>query len=137
MTKITPEILQEKITTLNEYYYPSYRCSLFLLPDGRMFGSDILYDHKDMLETILKRKIDNEDDVTDIITKGNVSRLVTNNKLLAIYLADYPTNAQRKLIKELVDSEHYGHFNFDCVILNEDRDALHKLRFALRLYAHM
>ena len=129
----TPEIIQEKIKTLNEYYFPSYKCSLFLLPDGRMFGSNDLYDHKNMLETILKRKISNEDMLTKLITKCNISRIVTNNKLLAVYLPDYPTNSQRKLLREMIDSGTYENFNFDCAIIGDDYDARRKLRLALHL----
>ena len=98
MFRFSPKILHRKIATLNEYYYPGYCCSLFLLQDGRMFGSDELYDHKNMLETVMKRQISNEDMVTHIITKCKISRIVTNNKLLAVYLADYPTNEQAEAL---------------------------------------
>lgn len=134
MSKMAPEILQQKIETLDEYHSPGYRCSLFLLPNGRMFGSKQLYDHKNMLETILKIKVPNEDVVTDIITKSNISRIISHNQLLSVYLSNYPTHAQRKTLCELVDSGYYDHFNFDCAIINDDRNALlRKLRLALHM----
>lgn len=133
MHKITPEILQKKIATLNEYYYPDTRCTLFLLPDGRMYGTSKLFDHKHMLETLLKEKIDNDGMVTDILKKNNISTVVTYDNLLSIYLVGYPTNTQRKILREIVDYGHYDRFNFDCAIDGKDHNLIHKLRLILHL----
>ena len=34
-----------KIRQMKQYYYPTRECSLFLLPDGLMFGTDKMLDH--------------------------------------------------------------------------------------------
>ena len=63
-----------------------------------------------------------------------ISRIISHNQLLSVYLSNYPTHAQRKTLCELADSGYYDHFNFDCVVINDDRNAL--LR-KLRLVLHM
>ena len=50
------KLLQYIPTNHKEYYFPDNVCSLFLMPDGWMFGTSKLIDHVSVLEPILEKR---------------------------------------------------------------------------------
>lgn len=54
------------LSKLQEYHYPAGSCSLFMLPDSRMFGVGGIFGHQPVFEKILKRKINSSQEFVDI-----------------------------------------------------------------------
>lgn len=100
--KFSPKILLKKLSKLEEYYYPTTTCSLFLLPDGKLVGADNLFQHRKILEQLMNRKIPNDQDAIDILIKTCVSRIIINDyNVLHVNLLVYPTQEQKFTLEGL------------------------------------
>ena len=104
-TQKTPvkKILRE-LGKLKEYYYPTGAdyYSLFILPDGRMVGTEKLGDHDSMFEKILKRKLNSTQEFVDILVSINcVKIIISSGPALQIDIVTPPTTKQKYTLKDL------------------------------------
>ena len=53
MSKIHVQKMLKDLNTLPEYDYPTEQSSIFLLSDGKMVGSDIIFSQSKILEKII------------------------------------------------------------------------------------
>ena len=89
---------------LKEYYYPTGAdyYSLFILPNGRMFGTEKLGDHDSMFEKILKRKLKSTQEFVDILIDINcVKIIISGGKQLQIDIVTPPTTEQKHTLEGL------------------------------------
>ena len=49
------------LSKLREYEYPTEQSSVFVLPNGKMYGHDIIFDHCHIFENILGKKLISSD----------------------------------------------------------------------------
>ena len=104
--------LLRKIPKLyNEYYYPTDKHSLFLMPDGKLYGKSGLMQHSDMVEEMIGRKVDDPEFIR-LMAEANLCRVNINRGLYLDCMAD-PTSKQIATLRDLVN---YGNY-FNTVIL--------------------
>ena len=109
-TKKDTKDIQRKIPKIyKEYHYPTIVCSLFVMPDGKMYGVSKQEKHFPMMEEMLCRKID-EDEFLPLIAKSKICRIIVNsNPDLYIDSLHDPSREQVKTLKDLVRYGKYKH----------------------------
>ena len=100
MVKILVKKVLRELGKLKEYHYPTEKCDLFLLPDGKLIGNNILT-HQNMLEKILKRKIKSTQELFDIIVEIGCVRMSVNASILFVDISIKPTTEQKQTLEEL------------------------------------
>ena len=99
--------LLRKIPLYNEYYYPNSGCSLFLMPDGRLYGKPGIMQHESMFEEMLGRKVDDRK-FMKLMAESNISRIIVNNKpMLHLDCMADPTSMQIATLRDLVNYGNY------------------------------
>ena len=102
MVRVSTKIILTKLGKLEEYHYPiGGQYSLFLLPDGRLVGTDKIVDHQNILEKIMKRKIVSNQEFFDILVKIGCIRITVNLRNLSVDISIIPTTEQKYTLQDL------------------------------------
>ena len=96
----------------DEYHYPAYDCSLFMLPDGSMFGMRGVLQHNSMLKLIFKQELI-FDEFINIMTEAKLIRIVVKYPMLQINIITSPTSSQITALRGLVECGKYENFFID------------------------
>ena len=90
-----------------EYHYPKRVCSLFLMPDGKLYGSNKLLDHVPMLIPILNKKIIDQE-LMDLLADAKIGRILINGcqPVLFIDCVFNPANEQITTLRDLVHGNY-------------------------------
>ena len=107
------EKLLKELPKLQEYEYPTEQSSIFLLPNGKMYGHDIIFDHCNIFENILGKKLESAEFFKYLI-KSYAIRLIVDDSVLYININTPMSTQQKKVMKNLVKSNKYK----NCVIDN-------------------
>ena len=92
----------KKISAYDEFFYPIGETSMFLLPDGRLFGKHGIFAHQDMLKEIFEKKIKTPEMFT-LMTKYELIRVIINkSNTLFINTTIIPSVEQRDTLESLV-----------------------------------
>lgn len=93
--RLIKKILKE-LNKYEEYYYPTVgEYSLFILPNGKMVGTDKLLDHQPILEKILKKKIISNQEFFNILTDIQVIKIIINGTRLYVNI-NVPVTTEQK-----------------------------------------
>ena len=101
MKKFPTKAVIKKLAKLDEYYYPIHRCSLFVLPDGKIVGTLDLFDHRNMLELAGSGKLSDQDFFNFMVDAGLVRLVVNDLKILHVNVLTSITQAQKKHYRDL------------------------------------
>ena len=111
--KFTLDILNQ----MPEWIYPTYGCSLFILPNGKMVGIPELFGHKEILRPFFGHKLTPQESC-DFITKANLIKLTVNDILdVHITIPVIMTKQQKDTLKIIV---HWGKYDMVDFILLSD-----------------
>lgn len=114
MSKISTKTILTKLGTLEEYHYPiEGQYSLFLLPDGRLVGTDKIVDHQNILEKIIKRKIVSNQEFFDILVKIGCIKIIVNLRNLYVDISIIPTTKQKYTLQDLGICDKYDDIKVD------------------------
>ena len=103
------KLLQHMPIKHDEYHYTDNVCSLFLLPDGLMFGTDKLCNHVAMVTEILGKKVSTREFIT-LLANSKIIRLVTGGSPPVIYI-DCVFDPTAKQITTMRDLVKYGKYD--------------------------
>ena len=104
------EILQE-LDKLPEYKYPTEQSSIFLLPDGKMVGSNILFSHHKILEKTVGVKLNTGEFFKHLVAM-RIVRLTVDDSILYVNINTYVTKEQKVILRKFCKSKKYK----DCVV---------------------
>ena len=111
MANIPAVKILEELSKLKEYEYPTEQSSVFLLPNGKMVGNDILFNHVKALEKIFRRKL-NIEEALECLASLQIVNLNVDDSILYINILALATEKQKVVLKKLGKSNKYN----DCVI---------------------
>ena len=103
LKKIQYEEILKEFEKLDEHSFPlDGTYTLFILPDGKMVGENKLVRHQDILEKILKIKIESLDEFFDIMTKTKCVKIKINEfKRLYVNINTLCTKRQKVTLGKL------------------------------------
>lgn len=106
MDKIVVDKILKKLDQLPEYVYPTEQSSVFLLPNGKMVGSDILFNHHKMLENIIGKKLDVYE-FFKYLNMLQLIRFIVDDSILHVNINSSVTKDQKTILKMLGKYEKY------------------------------
>lgn len=104
------EILNE-LGNLKTYEYPTEQSSVFLLPDGKMTGSDVIFDHHRMLGEIIG-ELDTWEFFTHLAAM-QIVKLVVDDSILYIKVSTRVTKIQKTTLRNLLKCGKYKDYSID------------------------
>ena len=107
----TQEILKE-LDKLPEYEYPTEQSSIFLLPNGKMVGSNVLFNHHKVLVGIISVKLSTHGFFKHLVAM-RIVRLTVDDSVLYININIHVTKKQKAVLKKLRKSKKYKEFVID------------------------
>ena len=110
----SPSAFLKKIKQYEEYADPAHDCSMFMLPDGSMFGMWGIFQHNTMVETIFPGKLILEKAWRDIMILTKVIRIVISHGDLHIEIFADLTCEQIRALRGLVNCGKYSHVYVEC-----------------------
>ena len=110
-SKISVKEILGKLGNLKTYEYPTEQSSVFLLPDGIMTGSDVIFDHHKMLVEII-----GELDVWEFfmhLAVMQIVKLVVDDSVLYININTRVTKIQQTTLRNLLKCGKYKDYSID------------------------
>lgn len=87
-----------KMGKLDEYNIPfKGEYTLFILPDGRMIGENKLVKHKGILEKIINKKINSNQELVDLYIKLKTVKIKINKFKMLYININVPCTTKQKL----------------------------------------
>ena len=112
ISNIPVQKILKELNKLPRYKYPPEQSSAFLLPDGKMVGNDILFNHCMMLEKIVGTKLGVQLFFHHLVALRAI-KLTVSDSVLYININTYTTKKQETVLKNLGKSEKYKHYALD------------------------
>ena len=112
ISNIPAQKILKELNKLTRYKYPPEQSSVFLLPDGKMVGNDILFNHCMMLEKIVGIKLGIHLFFKHVVAL-RVIKLDVDDSVLYINLNTYTTKKQQTVLKNLGKSGKYKDYALD------------------------
>lgn len=112
MARIATKKILNELSKLQEYDYPTEQSSVFILPDGKMVGSNKIFNHGKMLEQIIGEDLDVKKFFRYLVAT-RVVRLVVDDSILYININTHLTNKQKNILKKLRKHSKYDDFAVD------------------------
>ena len=107
---LVKEILNE-LSKLKTYEYPTEQSSIFLLPDGKMTGSDAIFDHHRMLNEIIG-ELDTWEFFMHLAVM-KIVKLVVDDSILYINVNTCVTEIQKTTLRRLLKCGKYKDYSID------------------------
>ena len=104
------EILNE-LGKLKRYEYPTEQSSIFLLPNGKMTGGDVIFDHHRMLGDIIG-ELDTWEFFTHLAVM-QIVKLVVDDSILYIKVSTRVTKIQKTTLRKLLKCGKYKDYSID------------------------
>ena len=99
LSNIPVQKILKELNKLPKYKYPPEQSSVFLLPDGKMVGSDTLFGHCMMLEKIVGIKLDVQLFFQHLVALRAI-KLTVSDSVLYININAYTTKKQEDVLKK-------------------------------------
>ena len=96
---------------LKTYEYPTEQSSVFLLPDGKMTGSDVIFDHHRMLGEIIG-ELDTWEFFMHLAVM-QIVKLVVDDSVLYININTSVTKIQQTILRNLLKCGKYKDYSID------------------------
>ena len=112
MGRIPVKKILKELGKLKEYDYPTEQSSVFLLPNGRFVGKDLIFSHGEMLEKIIGKKLPVREHFRYLV-KLQVIRLVVDNSDLYININVKVTKLQKTNLRKIIRSGRYKDYAID------------------------
>ena len=111
-SKIPAQEILKELDKLPEYEYPTEPSSIFLLPNGKMVGSDVLFNHHKVLVGIIGVKLSTHAFFKHLVAM-RIVRLTVDDSILYVNINTYVTKKQKEVLKKLRKSKKYKEFIVD------------------------
>lgn len=105
-SKVPTEKILKELYKLPEYEYPVEQSSMFLLPNGKMVGSDIIFNQQKMMENIVGKI--NANEFFCILAATQCVKLTVDDSILYVTINAYITNKQEQVLKNLIKNKRYS-----------------------------
>ena len=112
ISNIPVQKILKELNKLPKYKYPPEQSSAFLLPDGKMVGSDIIFNHNAILEKIVGTKLGVPLFAHHLVALRMI-KLDVDDSILYINLNTHTTKKQETVLKNLGKSGKYKHYALD------------------------
>ena len=112
MARIPVKKILNELGKLKEYEYPTEQSSVFLLPDGRFVGKDLIFSHGEMLEKIVEKKLPVREYFRHLV-RLDVVRLTVADSDLYINVNMNVTEKQKTSLRKIVHSGKYKNYAID------------------------
>ena len=112
ISNIQVQKILKELNKLPKYKYPPEQSSVFLLPDGKMVGSDIIFNHNAMLEKIVGIKLCLQLFFKHLVAL-RILKLDVDDSILYININTYTTKKQQTVLKNLRRSGKYKDYALD------------------------
>ena len=112
LSNIPVQKILKELNKLPKYKYPPEQSSAFLLPDGKMVGSDRIFNHCMMLEKIVGTKLGVQLFFHHLVALRAI-KLTVSDSVLYININTYTTKKQETVLKNLGKSGKYKHYALD------------------------
>ena len=112
LSNIPVQKILKELNKLPKYKYPPEQSSVFILPDGKMVGSDIIFNHNAILEKIVGIKLGIQLFFKHIVALRMI-KLDVDDSVLYINLNTYTTKKQETVLKNLGKSGKYKDYALD------------------------
>ena len=112
MERIPVKKILKELGKLKEYDYPTEQSSVFLLPNGKFVGKDLIFSHGEMLEKIIGKKLPVREYFRYLV-KLQVIRLVVDNSDLYININIKVTKLQKTNLRKIIRSGRYKDYAID------------------------
>ena len=114
MAKIPVKKILKELGKFDEYNYPTGEYSLFILPDGKIVGVNQLMCHRPILEKILKRKIETNQEFYDIFAELRMVKIIVSGTNLYVDVCVPCTTEQKHALEGFSMSGKYEGFMIDA-----------------------
>lgn len=111
LEKIPVTKILKELDKLPEYDLPTEQSSTFILPNGKIVGSDIIFNHLKMLEKIIG-KLDRDEYFKHLLML-RVVKLVVDDSVLYININTYVTDEQKAVLEKLRKCDEYNEYAVD------------------------
>lgn len=111
-SKIPAQEILKELDKLPEYEYPTEQSSIFLLPNGKMVGSNVLFNHHKVLVGIIGVKLSTHGFFKHLVAM-RIVRLTVDDSVLYININIHVTKKQKAVLKKLRKSKKYKELVID------------------------
>lgn len=111
LEKIPVTKILKELDKLPEYNLPTEQSSTFILPNGKIVGSDIIFNHLKMLEKIIG-KLDRDEYFKHLLML-RVVKLVVDDSVLYININTHVTDEQKAVLEKLRKCDEYNEYAVD------------------------
>ena len=113
MKRVAVKRIIKELSKLERYEYPTEQSSVFLLPDGNMFGCNVIFSHVKMLEKIVGKKLDVKEYFKHLV-KLNMIRLDVDNSILYISInTEIMSKEQIDTLKKIIGTGKHDDYIID------------------------
>lgn len=112
LSKIPAQKILKELDKLQEYEYPTEQSSIFLLPSGKMVGSDMLFNHHKILVGITGVNLSTHEFFKHLVAM-RIVRLVVDDAVLYVNINIYVTKKQKMVLKKLRKSKKYKDYSIE------------------------